>query len=750
MQTAVDPYSISDYYYGYDEPKLFDIASRLRDKEFINLLECYMNQGANIVKSFPQRSGLQQSLLDKCLLKCARELIRKEKCDQFEAIYCSNIEYLLQRCTEYTEQENIDTTAVLFAFLQNCIEHRAIIQDEKFDRSTTGFVKLLSVMQMYPKLSDWSYRGIRGMTPLHLLTAMTALKGTDLDQCLDMALDNGADIHSVDIFGQTPLHFACAWKHIPMIIALLKRGADKECLDSFGWSPMCIGIKGTRYLRAQGVKHTKRDTQSFDINVLAALILVDTAEGMSPAELDIKLKDPVVEHCEQRCKVCISHKTAHKLLLKHLRGEYHCFDLFVLQKFDEFKEERKESTPFVHKLLTSEYVGPVSFTSSNAKLVYDQIMLLMRRVVEYISKADLYFECELAEAGSVAEGTKIRSPDEYDVNLVLKKLSNCKPCIPEEYKGDSRGKLCFPFDERNMFLMQYWKQFACKDYETHKLCLSADLIQNHVGQLVVKALSQKETWEGLNLYWRSMGMCEGLGIESPNLVWTGPEFPELPISLDIMPMFELQEWPPEFLNYDSGLLPIHEMNRGCLVMIKQGDFQLTPSKHELFVMNRIDPYLKMAYILCKILVDCIARTPKLQKLNSYFLENLIPTSYEMKNVVFQMCSMEQKSGKSVLSKDELTEVLDIQQLTDKDFDVIKEKAIQILVKTHLENYKEVGYGVTNYCLGSKCGNDPNHAVGHFQYQCPKFMCDPRLPMYIRVFEIKDLNLRNTLEKLLMD
>ena len=76
-----------------------------------------------------------------------------------------------------------------------------------------------------------SKRGFNGNTLLHLAT----IKGqTDL---IELAINHGCSIYSVNAFGQTPLHAALVRaneRHLQAISLLLSKGADLQMKDNEG------------------------------------------------------------------------------------------------------------------------------------------------------------------------------------------------------------------------------------------------------------------------------------------------------------------------------------------------------------------------------------------------------------------------------------------------------------------------------------------------------------------------------------
>ncbi|KAG8823676.1 hypothetical protein FRC17_009260 [Serendipita sp. 399] len=79
----------------------------------------------------------------------------------------------------------------------------------------------------FPFLIDWSNQ--HGKTPLH----NAALRGNDDFMLCDL----GADIQLADLQGNTALHYASAWGHIPCVVTLIERGCDFNAKNNDGFTP---------------------------------------------------------------------------------------------------------------------------------------------------------------------------------------------------------------------------------------------------------------------------------------------------------------------------------------------------------------------------------------------------------------------------------------------------------------------------------------------------------------------------------
>ena len=84
-----------------------------------------------------------------------------------------------------------------------------------------------------------------------------------------------------------------------------------------------------------------------------------------------------------------------------------------------------------------------------------------------------------------------------------------------------------------------------------------------------------------------------------------------------------------------------EITDNISVIIKNDKFIVTASQLELTAMKSLPKALKDAYVVCKVLMDLLYYSPRLESLDDYLITNILPTSYELKNTAFQLCYDEQ-------------------------------------------------------------------------------------------------------------
>ena len=96
------------------------------------------------------------------------------------------------------------------------------------------------------------------------------------------------------------------------------------------------------------------------------------------------------------------------------------------------------------EVFISKYVGLVDFQDRNNMIICREVLTLVKRVEMYINEEDKLFHCELTVAGGVAEDTKIRAPEEFDINFKLLNFNLSHSILGEE------GALFFNLNKNNL------------------------------------------------------------------------------------------------------------------------------------------------------------------------------------------------------------------------------------------------------------------------------------------------------------
>ncbi|XP_034454601.1 ankyrin repeat and SOCS box protein 12-like [Hippoglossus hippoglossus] len=151
------------------------------------------------------------------------------------------------------------------------------------------------------------------VTPLRTAAALGHLS------CLELLLEHGAEIDSLDVKAQTPLFTAVSGKHLDCVVALLKAGADPN---------------GSQYNNCSPVLTAAREG---DVDVLRELLRFG-------AELDVRSKVPEWASSSTACRgplyisAVYGHLDCFKLLLLHgANPNYNCTDEKMLARIKQPK-----------------------------------------------------------------------------------------------------------------------------------------------------------------------------------------------------------------------------------------------------------------------------------------------------------------------------------------------------------------------------------------------------------------------------
>ncbi|XP_068182175.1 ankyrin repeat and SOCS box protein 12-like [Antennarius striatus] len=178
--------------------------------------------------------------------------------------------------------------------------------------NVTLLSKLLSQESYSSSINARSGWGVP-VTPLRTAAALGHLK------CLELLLEHGAEIDSLDVKAQTPLFTAVSGKHLDCVAALLKAGADPN---------------GSQYNSSTPALTAAREG---DVDVLRELLRFG-------AEVDVRPKVPEWASNTTACRGALyisavyGHFNCFKLLLLHgANPNYNCTDVKMLARIKQPK-----------------------------------------------------------------------------------------------------------------------------------------------------------------------------------------------------------------------------------------------------------------------------------------------------------------------------------------------------------------------------------------------------------------------------
>ncbi|XP_077466066.1 ankyrin repeat and SOCS box protein 12-like [Stigmatopora argus] len=238
------------------------------------------------------------------------------------------------------------------------------------------------------------------VTPLRAAAALGHLK------CLELLLEHGAEIDSLDVKAQTPLFTAVSGKHLHCVLALLKAGADPNGSPHNNCSPVLTAAR-------EG-----------DVDILRELLLFG-------AEVDVRPKVPQWASHATACKgplyiaAVYGHLDCFKLLLLHgSNPNYNCTDEKMLARMRQPKTVLEVclhygcGVEFIQLLIDfgADVYLPTILVDKTTKLNEDLVLLLKERV----SPKPLMSQTRLAIRRYLHFSNKESAIDSLHIPLILK------------------------------------------------------------------------------------------------------------------------------------------------------------------------------------------------------------------------------------------------------------------------------------------------------------------------------------------
>ena len=648
-----------------------------------------------VLKEFEVDGYLKTKTLKQMLEDCLDMLIPASKIvpNLFDSYCCPSLSLIIEEARVDVNQQNNELDTILSAFIKQSFVSLGLrlpkaIMPNAVDTGIPHILKFFGFQGC-----DWNQPTLAGLTPTHWLCLLDQVD--DHEGLVASALAYGANLNDVDMFGRTPLHLATMWGNANMVRALINRGANKNLMDRWGRVPLDYALQGTKESREKCDKYHKG---KIDPKIEKLLKSSQYKDARQVPDVQANLHKVVIETWP-----CFKYFT-------HIYARYHYLDdeNFEPNK-KELLEKRGSLTNFIKSLLTTKYVGPLQMAEVEEEIKH-QVDTLVRRITSAVSEMDERFSCESILSGSLSEGTKVGLPEEFDYNLNLKMLSSCT--ITERWQT---------LDELSVFVKPTSKHELnlWKDYIDHKNgTLDAENIHRKMMNLIVQVLSTPSVWEGLSLMWVIPSLGEpdktttSTRSKSENwtfvfpviLEWTGSGFPGMLLSVDLMPSVEIETWPENSVTQSTKLLADEEKKDMCYIVIKKfrrvvlGDtprfhtFRLSGSKIERYIMQRMPRIPKLAYMLCKIIVDAMKHSVfEHDEQAGEFEAGMepfapVPSSYDLKNALFFLCDQYLDFWKSAERGDG---ALNLQGVTDNEAEKIAHVAERIF-RGVLDLNEEVG------------------------------------------------------------
>ncbi|VDI31627.1 blast:Ankyrin repeat and death domain-containing protein 1A [Mytilus galloprovincialis] len=474
------------------------------------------------------------------------------------------------------------------------------------------------------------------------------------------------NVNSSDIYGSTPLHFAAYHNYEEQIEMLLKYGADINARDNLQERPLDTAQRHNSFRCIALLKAADRTAIEHIMTFIRKTMLRDKTFE----EILQGLPETIISSCMK--------STQDIQTLLQLPLNLKDFMNYLLESF-----YTRSPKYFLE-------VESVTFNVNNL------VTLLCKQIQKYDSR----FEMSVFPSGSMAEGTKIGRPDEFDFILCLDKLNDITDIVLTDNLLKS-GFASLKFKSTQV-LDEYLPFTDADGYFLPILFLRLfyDYLQ--------RALNESNLWKEGNFYYNvenKMGKIFAKPVFTFDVYWLGSVYKQLRISIDLVPAVYKRGWWP--INTDVDKIPlvspcikaagcfltlqtkarqnyIHEsgcISRTCntedndVDLAKKRMLRISAAPAEICLMKSIPNNFRQAYVLAKILksvcpeIDVETKQYKLEEVSLEYEKprrtcpsNLIK-SYMLKNSVFYVLDKLKMINQSV-------DELDVSEITIKMYNFL--------------------------------------------------------------------------------
>ena len=293
--------------------------------------------------------------------------------------------------------------------------------------------------------------------------------------------------------------------------------------------------------------------------------------------------------------------------------------------------------------LSDPNVGPVKMTKE-LEIIQEEIHTLMNRIARGVKELDTRMGFTPVLSGSMSEGTKIKSMDEFDYLLYMHSIAE----LLDIKEAD---------DTIPGFVKMNAKPGLSREQSQHIFIgdrLVASVFGGYFYSLIQRVLGREDTWLGLHFYWDKGPLEMFLGnsqICNLELRWVGREYNNLTISVDLAPVIHLRNWWPKAVLQQTVLLPKPVRHYGSLIVVckpapeepfeggHESYFRLSYSHMEIKIFESLPLDMKYSYILAKIFLKDVAKL-----VSGHHSGITRISSYMLKMAFFAQCETLLKSG----------------------------------------------------------------------------------------------------------
>ncbi|XP_071148967.1 uncharacterized protein [Mytilus edulis] len=482
------------------------------------------------------------------------------------------------------------------------------------------------------------------------------------DLLVTLLVEVKVDVNTSDMYGSTPLHFAAFHNHEEQIEILLKYDADVNARDNLQERPLDTAKRHKSFRCIASLKAADRTKQGYTLiytriptfeEILCKFreIIVISSSIQSPQDIQTLLQLPLNL----------------KDFMNYLLESYH------------IRSQKNNSE-----------VDSVTFEVNN----------LVTSLCTQIGKYDSRFEMSVFPSGSMAEGTKIDRPNEFDFMLCLDKLND----ITDIVMADNYMK--------NGFASLKFKDIP--DVDEYLSFTDADgyflpvLFLRLFSEYLKRALNEPHLWKEGNLYFNvknEFTIRHDKPVITFGVYWFGSVYKQLEISIDLVPAVYKRGWWPTnidvdkiplvspdikaagcFLILQTKVLKISLDNSHCISQTcntedndeeraKKRMLRISAAPAEICLMKSIPNKFRQAYVLAKILknvcpeIDVETKQYGLEELDMEYAKprrtkpSELLKSYMLKNSVFYVLD-------ELKMNNQLEDELDVFKITIKIYNFL--------------------------------------------------------------------------------